>query len=71
MAHIFWKKKLWSTGNPIIFGTQTSSLNTWLSEAKSLLFRYLPNKIKNENNEQYKEDSTRRVIVHEVAALGT
>ena len=44
--------------------------NTWASEARSLLFRYVANKIKNKNGKQYKENSTRRVVIHDVAALG-
>ena len=52
----------------IISGTQTGTLNTWISEANL----YFPDfaQIKT-NDEHYKEDSTRPVIVHEVAALRT
>ena len=51
-----------------LFGSQTSSSNTWLSEAKSSLFGYFSIEIK-KNDKQHNEDSTRGIIVHEVAAL--
>ena len=51
----------------IIFGTQRSSLNTFIRQNLyfSDFFQIKP------NYEHYKEDSTRCVIVHEIAALGT
>ena len=51
-----------------INGTQRSSLNIWVSEAKSSFSDFLQ---LNPNYERYKEDFTRRVIVLEIAALGT
>ena len=41
----------------------------YLREVKFVLFSYFSNKL--ENDEQHNEDSTRRVIAHEVAALET
>ena len=51
-----------------IFGAQTSSLNIRVGEAKSLFSRFFSSKTKQLH---YKEDSTRRAIVHEIAASGT
>ena len=51
----------------IIFGTQRSSLNTFIRQNLyfSDFFQIKP------NYEHYKEDSTRCIIVHEIAALET
>ena len=52
----------------IIFGTQTSSLNTWVSEAKSLFFRFFSSKTKFEHCKEY---CTRCYIVHQIVELIT
>ena len=51
-----------------LFWTPNKQLK-YLREVKFVLFSYFSNKL--ENDEQHNEDSTRRVIAHEVAALET
>ena len=50
------------------FEAQTSTLNIWVKDAKSLFFRFFPIK---PNYEHYKEHSTRLAIVHEIVGSGT
>ena len=52
----------------IIFKTQTSSLNTWVSDTKSLFFRFFSSKTKFQH---WKQDCTRCTIVHQIVALIT
>ena len=63
-----YKSLFWNPNKQLKYLREVKFLK-YLREVKFVLFSYFSNKL--ENDEQRNEDSTRRVIAHEVAALET